>query len=276
MRMSISTWVYDKLPVETAMTKLAAAGFRILEVYSDLIHTDPRSFPENRLKEVREVADSLDLTLRTMHSPYTDLDLLSTDSSKREEAVMWACRSLEYSRKLGCEFMVLHLGARESAEVNRTLKAIRKRALEVMKRISRKAEDLGVKILLENLTQREKRRYSSHIEDLIEVIVNTNPDSVRICMDTSHTIISGLDLYQELGRAASLLDSLHISEPDGERDSHDLPLKRGVVNWEKFYEKLKEVGYNGPFNLEVYGGNDPDSIVEGAKTLPKELTFLEC
>ena len=119
--MGISTWVYEKLQVESALRKLAAAGFKTLELYCDLTHIDPRIFPKDRLEEVRELADSLNLNLRTMHSPYNNLDLMSVEASKRDEAVTWAYRSLEYAQSLDCRFMVLHLGLRESAEVKGSL-----------------------------------------------------------------------------------------------------------------------------------------------------------
>ena len=43
---------------------------------------------------------------------------------------------------------------------------------------------------------------------------------------------------------------LHVHDNRFGRDSHDLPYF-GSADWDSFYEGLKEVGYDGVFNLET-------------------------
>jgi sugar phosphate isomerase/epimerase len=275
MKIGISTWVYERLPIEDALTKLANVGFRIVELWGDRVQLDPRFFPENKLGKVAELGNSLQIEFHSFHSPFTNIDLGSASEHERKNSIHWTLKSLEYCRALGCSHMVLHPGARTSMEIKGDSSEIKGRIVSVLREVSSTAEDYGIRLLLENMMQYEIRRYGSSTRDLLEIILEVNSDSLGICLDTGHAIMSKLNVHDEVKIADGLLYSIHANENDGSSDAHLLPLNMKTIDWRLFLKKLSAIRYSGPFMLEVYGGESPSSVVNEARLLPQKLEFLE-
>ena len=51
----------------------------------------------------------------------------------------------------------------------------------------------------------------------------------------------------------SRLHALHIADNEGERDQHMMPYGRGNVDFECVIRALREINYEGLFNLEIPG-----------------------
>ncbi len=275
MKLGISTWVYQRLPIEDALTKLANDDFKIVELWGDMVQLDPRAFPENRLGKVTELGNSLQIEFHSFHSPFTNIDLGGTSEYERKNSVHWTLKALEYCRALGCPYLVLHPGARTSMEIKGDLSEIKGRIVSTLKAVSSIAKNYGIRLLLENMMQYGLRRYGSSVQDLIEIIHEVDPDNLGVCLDTGHTLLSKLNVYDEVKIADKFLYSIHANENDGNSDAHSLPLNMKTIDWKLFLKKLSAIRYSGPFMLEVYGGESPSSIVNEAKLLPQKLTLLE-
>jgi len=275
MKIGISTWVYERLPIENALTKLANDGFKIFELWGDMVQMDPRVFPENRLGKIAELGNSLQIEFHSFHSPFTNIDLGSASEHERENSVHWTLRALEYCRALGCSRLVLHPGARASMEVKGDLDDVKNRIVDSLKAVSSVAKNYGVGLLLENMMPYGLRRYGSSVQDLLEIIHEVNSDFLGVCLDTGHTIMSKLNVYDEVKIADEFLYSIHANENDGNRDAHLVPLNREAIDWKLFLKKLRAIRYSGPFMVEVRGGEKPSSVVNEAKLLPQKLELLE-
>lgn len=275
MKIGISTWIYERLPIEDALTKLANDGFKIVELWGDMVQMDPRGFPENRLGKIAELGKSLQIEFHSFHSPFTNIDLGSASEHERENSVHWTLKALEYCRALGCPYLVLHPGARASMEIKEDLDDVKNRIVSALKAVSSIAKDYGVRLLLENMTQYGLRRYGSSAQDLLEIIQELNPDNLGICLDTGHALMSKLNVYDEVKIADEFLYSIHANENDGKSDAHLVPLNREAIDWKLFIKKLSAIRYSGPFMLEVYGGESPFSVMNEVKLLPQKLGLLE-
>ncbi|MEM3693945.1 MAG: sugar phosphate isomerase/epimerase family protein [Candidatus Bathyarchaeia archaeon] len=284
MRLGISTWVYAKYRIEESLRRLAGMGFKVLELWADQVQLDPRVFPKESLDDLRRLGHDLGLTFQSLHAPFSGLDVASPYDTKRGESIQWVLKAFEYASKLGCPFVVVHPGSAESMAMAEGKEKVRgeEGVLEAKERLSKALEYLGreawrlnIKVLLENMTQRDGRRYGSRISDLLEVIEVLGKEGYGICLDPGHTIISRLDVYDELRRAGGLLHSIHANDNDGIKDLHLLPMEREAsIDWLRFLKVLRGIGYKGAFMLEVYGGDNPDRIAEGARALCQRLPGL--
>ncbi|MEM2905686.1 MAG: sugar phosphate isomerase/epimerase family protein [Candidatus Bathyarchaeia archaeon] len=278
MRLGISTWVYFSHPVDEAVLRLARRGFRVLELWADQSQLDPRLFPEAELSRVRELGARLGLTFYSFHAPFSGLDLASPKEEKREESVRVVVKASEYAAKLGCRFTVVHPGSSESMTVtgDAAEAEARGRLLEALSRLGEGAERHGVKVLLENMTERNGRRYGSRIKDLRETVKALGRGGFGLSLDPGHTVLSRLGVYDELRETEGLLMSLHANDNDGLKDLHLVPMKtEASIDWRRFLGVLEETGYSGPFMLEVYGGDTPDQVVEDARALCEKLPGLQ-
>jgi sugar phosphate isomerase/epimerase len=283
MKLGISTWVYAKHTIEDSLLRLAGAGFRALELWADQVQLDPRVFPKGSLNNLIRLREDLGLVFQSLHAPFSGLDLASPYDAKREGSLQWVLRSFEYASELGCPFVVVHPGSAESMVVpegegkkdQEGIYEARERLLKALEYLGAEARRLGIKILLENMTQRNGRRYGSKIDDLVEIIEALDNEEFGLCLDPGHTIISGLDVYEELRRADGLLLSIHANDNDGVKDLHLLPMERETsIDWRRFLKVLEGIKYRGVFMLEVYGGDDPDRVADGARALCEKLPGL--
>ncbi|MBS7609080.1 sugar phosphate isomerase/epimerase [Candidatus Bathyarchaeota archaeon] len=285
MRLGISTWVYAKYRIEDSLRRLAGMGFKVLELWADQVQLDPRVFPEDSLDDLKKLSEDLGLTFQSLHAPFSGLDVASPYDAKRDNSIQWVLRAFEYASRLGCAFVVVHPGSAESMvmvegkEKGRGEEGIleaKERLSKALEYLGREAWRLNIKVLLENMTQRNGRRYGSRISDLVEVIDALGKEEFGICLDPGHTVISRLDVYDELRMASELLLSIHANDNDGLKDLHLLPMEREAsINWLRFLKVLRSIGYKGAFMLEVYGGDNPDRIAEGARALCERLPGLE-
>ena len=76
-------------------------------------------------------------------------------------------------------------------------------------------------------------------------------------------------LMKKLGRK---LTTLHISGYYGVDERHQVPGK-GVLDWQIYMKTLDEIGYDGPFNFEIYFRNG-ESIKERLKIIDSAYSFL--
>jgi sugar phosphate isomerase/epimerase len=275
MKIGISTWIYQRLPIEDALTKLANDGFKIVELWGDVVQLDPRVFPENRLGKIAELGNSLQIESPSLHSLFTNIDLGSTSEHERKNSVHWTLKALEYCRTLGCPYLVLHPGARTSMEIKGDLADIKSRIVDSIKAVSSTAKNYGIRLLLENMMQYELRRYGSSVQDLLEIIHEVNPDNLGVCLDTGHALLSKLNVYDEIKIADEFLYSIHANENDGNSDAHLVPSNIETIDWKLFLKKLSAIKYSGPFMVEAYQGENPSSVVNEVKLLPQKLTLLE-
>jgi sugar phosphate isomerase/epimerase len=275
LRLGISTWVYANSPVEKALSRLAGKGFRVFELWADQSQLDPRLFPKEGLDCLHESRESLGLIFHSLHTPFTGLDIASPDMSRREESIRWVLKAVEYAAELGCPFAVVHPGSGASTVVRDDASEVKDRLVDALRCIGEEAKFHGVRVLLENMSQGQGRRYGSRVSDLMETIEPLGRDEFGLCLDPGHTILSGLNVYEELRQADGLLLSLHVNDNDGLKDLHLVPLApKTSVDWRRFLSVLKDIDYCGPFMLEVYGGDGSDEVVEAAKVLRERFPGL--
>jgi len=118
-------------------------------------------------------------------------------------------------------------------------------------RAVRRAEELGVRIALEN-TEGEQTLFA-----LLDAFGDSG--AVGFCFDSGHEMCynGGQDLLSRLGRhliATHFNDNLGVSSPDGVTtwtdDLHLLPFD-GIAKWERIAKSLDEIGYDGPMTFEL-------------------------
>lgn len=117
------------------------------------------------------------------------------------------------------------------------------------------AEKYDVKIAAENLfdIKDAARHYCAEPEKLKAIVDSVNSPRLGVCIDTGHAFLSGYEPHIFTDLFKEKVYALHIHDNNGFSDQHNLP-PFGNINWEKFMQSLKNIGYEGFFNYEVHGG----------------------
>jgi sugar phosphate isomerase/epimerase len=66
--------------------------------------------------------------------------------------------------------------------------------------------------------------------------------------------VTKLDMAQAIHECGARLLATHISDNDGSGDQHKMPFG-GNIGWRGLVSALKDIGYDGLFNLEIPGEN---------------------
>jgi len=245
MEIGVWTGLYNDLDIETTVRHLAEIGW--FHVEFDVVHIVEATKREwrEKLKSLRELCQSLGVKAWQMHF--------------HAEHIENAHRWMEYCQILEVPYLVFHtIGPR----VNRSLKEIKKTIelnVETFKEIVKFAEDLGVKVALENAGSLRQ------VSDLKEIINGAGSPFIGICLDTSHANMDGLDLEETIYECGRLLWATHISDNDGTGDQHRIPYNASYwgkpINWIKVARALRKINYQNLFMMEILG--------EGIQMVPK-------
>ena len=223
-----------------ALEMLAEAGFDCVE-YND--QSSPQFFraSDAEMAQVRRKAEELGIELWSAHSPCGDYDLTSLDDEKYAEALAVHLRSVAALSVAGVKHFVVHQVGGPVAEWPQRFG----RSAEAVGALCEAGERRDVKILIENFTG-----YGSR--ELLQLIDAVRSPQLGIVFDVGHAHRGVLPLASEVRLCGEHLTSLHVHDNHGPTagDEH-LPPTWGTVNWREFLDALADVGYAGPFLMEV-------------------------
>ena len=133
--------------------------------------------------------------------------------------------------------------------------------LDMLGKLTQRAEALGVKLLLEPVN-----RYETHVAntladaaDYIEVV---GSDALRITADFFHMNIEETDMAESIRQYGHLIGHVHMV------DSNRFLPGQGHTDFSAAMKALKEVGYAGNLSLECFARGEPEVV------LPESVAFM--
>ncbi|MBR2615446.1 MAG: sugar phosphate isomerase/epimerase [Clostridia bacterium] len=154
---------------------------------------------------------------------------------------------------LGVQNAVLHLSGDGEADDE----ARHQKILPILSELVSFAEGSGVCLCIENLY---KNTDTVTVEGILRYLDETPSEHLGICLDTGHLHLAnarGLCTQSQrdfILRAGNRLKALHIANNDGSRDQHLLPFNGSrSIHWDEVLAALRQIGYQGIFNLEIGG-----------------------
>ena len=85
------------------------------------------------------------------------------------------------------------------------------------------------------------------------MIERVGSKQLGICLDTGHLNLTVKGHRDFILKAGARLKALHIADNDGVTDQHRMPFNYGTVDFYEVVRALREIGYEGIFNLEISG-----------------------
>ncbi len=150
-------------------------------------------------------------------------------------------------RKLDCDIAVVHLPYRPPTRgegTPRYVEALRRASMEAVGMLVRLGEEHGVRVAVEN---RLERAYGYVPADLLEVVRETG---AYMCLDVGHANVNGVDILEAAAAMPGRVATVHVHDNDGRTDQH-LPPLLGTVDWGRLLTVMGELGYGGPYVMEV-------------------------
>ncbi len=237
---SSHVWFPDQT-IHEALPVLHDAGITYLE-YNDQTLPAYKDLTQSEAADIRRRTDDLGLILWSAHSPCLEGDLSAIDAKERRAAVELHLRCIERLGWLGIPNFVVHQVAGSGDEIPVKTPY----GIESIVELCEAGEECGVRILVENFVNFDSGRCRQFVE-------GTAQDNIGIVCDIGHAHHTPLDAADEVGVCGDMLTSLHVHDNHGPAtgDEH-LPPGLGTVDWPRVLRALEEVGYEGPFMMEVF------------------------
>lgn len=229
---------------------------------------------EEHFYNVRKTAEKYDLEIGQTHGRC--VTYLPADEARRDWTHQVCEKDLKATAILGAPSCVIHFinttrWGKQPPEVMRSV------SNEMFKNIIPYAERYKVNIALETFGaaringDRIRDFFADPTEFLWQFDQMDTPYKT-MCLDTGHTheaesfwVPPPEEYIRLLGKDLTLL---HLHDNSGHWDDHQLP-GQGNIQWEKVFDALDEVGYQGNYNLELalkrYGDSLEDFLYFAGK-----------
>ena len=264
MAFKTSVWsdFFGEFSLEQAVEAFIAAGFRATEL--SLVHLNKLKTRSDRA-QLKRWLDAQGFAVPQGHLSFKGglCDAALVEEQKRE---------LDLFAEMGIRCAVLHFNGGNDLEPQERMQ----RRLESVRILRDHSKDSGVTICLENLGSVPE----THTVQQINAIIDTLGGGMGICLDTGHLhLTNGRGETQQSHRefilgAGERLKAMHITENNGKNDVHQMPYSaRTGICWPEVVRAVREIGYNGLFNLEILGENKCPLPIRRAKLrFIKEMT----
>lgn len=249
-------------PIPRVMRMLKEIGFEALDINFCL-----QDFPgyilsgdgwEDRVAEIGEVAEALELEVFQSHLPFVSGFAMSLNPRFREtgyedyfrECIRRACIA---SGQLRVRWAVAHpLSFPElNYERRASLEANRRFYDPYVELCIRKGTGFAFENALPDLNRNQPTRYCQHYEELMELVDSYADPMVGICWDTGHANQMKLNQRRAIEVMGGRIKCLHLNDNHyGTRDEHLLPFM-GDVDWDGVVQALVDTGYAGTLNYET-------------------------
>jgi len=238
------------------MLERIAPHFPVWEIIGEHKH-----FLPDIKNTVIESLSSYDIELQ-LHLPFSDINLASVIPRARILALDLVMDSMLVGSEIGITSMTLHPGSLSSIDWRN-----RKWALDTsrasMEEICSRAEDLGVRINLENMPY-GKWMLGHSLEELKYLSEGFEPENWGICYDIGHGFISGEG--DEFLKVPHSITNIHAHDNCGQEDSHLVPGK-GNIDFRKIAKALAGTGCE----TVIFEANSLEEGIDGKKLL--EMIF---
>jgi sugar phosphate isomerase/epimerase len=240
--------MYAELSLHEAVRTLHDQGWRAFEASTEhLVQIERSESPNVLIAQTRQCLAVLDLSMPQAHA-FLRADVAAPDEDRRQQDIDRLAHHIEIASQLGVRHVVIHPGGpyvpMTRADRDRML------ALNVtaFRRLGDLAGERGMRIGLENLTVRAV----SAPYEVLDLVSAIDHPAIGITLDTSHANVMGLDIPTVIREFGPYLIATHISDNDGSGDQHLTP-GNGSIDWPPVMHALRQVGYDGLFNLEIPG-----------------------
>lgn len=234
----LSTHLFLNQRLHPGLLELAGrSGAQAIEVFAARQHFDYTS-----REHVRELCDwfkSNPVQPFSMHAPmFPDYEMgragapavnvIHPEKARRIDAMDEIKRALEAAEHIPFRHLIVHLGEREDGWSQRTMEY----SLTALEHLGAFARPLGVKVLVENLTNQ-----ATTPEHLISILDIGHLDNIGVCLDLGHANMT-VGIPEAISVLGARILSMHVHDNHGMKDEHLWP-GDGSIDWAMTTKMLK-------------------------------------
>jgi sugar phosphate isomerase/epimerase len=283
MTIYISTGGFNTSKVEDISSNFLNIGIDNIELSGTIYHP-------NIIENLRNLKDKINFQIHNYFPPHKVPFVMNIASEDKEISKLTLDHinyALESCQKLNSKYYSFHAGFLCDIKTHELGKKIKKKILqdrtksidlflERILKISNKASELGIEIMIENNVISKNNLLEFEMNPLLMCdldecifIINNSPKNVKLLLDVAHLKVSSNSLKFDpvyfLKNCNEITGGYHLSDNNGLSDTND-PFTEFAWFWDYI---RKDLNY---YSIEVYNQNN-DQIMFLKKLTEKKLNF---
>jgi len=248
---------------EAAIERLAASGYRTVQLMATPPHFDPWIKDAARTRRIRSLIERYGLTLLALDLASSDINLASPAPHVVDFAVEAYAATIDRAAELGARWICVGSGRRHAllAKANaRLMPGFR----EAFARIHEKAQRSGIPVILENHPQ----GLLASADDIVRFLDAEGYDDMPVIYDVANAVAIGEDPIHGLKSLWPRLGIVHLSDCPKGQWRHD-PIGSGEIDFAAIAALLREQDYPGKIILEILSDRPLDDLNAGVAALQR-------
>jgi hydroxypyruvate isomerase len=251
-KLSVMLWtVYEKLPFDQRIEKVAEAGYHALELVNEYKNFTKEDYARFRTKK-RELHLTVDATSGISHS--------LCDSSQRDAFLDEVRAKLPVLEELESNKLIILSGDKVPGQ---SPQQMHDNCIESLKRAAEIAAAKNVGLLLENIDPEENPKYFlTSVSEGFEIVRSVGAPNVEFLYDFFHDQIAEGNLLAKLEKNLDLIGVVHIADVPGRHDPGT-----GEINYPNIFRKLGQLGFNGYVAMEFIPEGETVAALRAAREM---------
>jgi sugar phosphate isomerase/epimerase len=248
-----STNAYVKYPVKESLERIAALGFAGVEIMCDRPHLYPPDFDSAALADLKTVLDAHQLQITNLNSftlfAVGDTYLpswIEPEAERRAMRVRHTLECLEVARVLGARNISIPPGG--PLEKGMTRQEAFRHFFDGLEQVLPTAEELSIKVLVEpepDLLMERTTEFKPFIRAMQSPMIGLN-------FDIGHFYCAGEDPAEAMEELFEWIGHMHVEDIAASRRHNHLIAGLGAIDFEKVFQTMGRLGYDGDISLELY------------------------
>jgi sugar phosphate isomerase/epimerase len=277
MKLAFSSNAYLNFSIESAVARIAALGYRGIELMADVPHAWPAKLLEERKQAIRDSLAKHKLTISNINAfmmnavsdprqPYWHPSWIEPDPHYRAIRREHTKRSLQLAKELGAPHITTEPGG--PLAPGQTWQAAADVFYEELMPCIEVAERLEVGLLIEPEPELLIEKFDQYLEFMNRI------DSKRVGLnfDVGHAYCVGEDPQDWVAKMQGHTVHYHLEDIAATRVHAHLVPGRGVIDFPATIAAIRETGYDGWLTVELYPYiENPDDAAREAKAFLSRL-----
>jgi sugar phosphate isomerase/epimerase len=271
MQLAFSTNAYLNYSFPEAVRRLAALGYRGVEVMADVPHAWPAFLLEEQKQALRDALAQSGLAISNvnafmMHAVndarqrYWHPSWIEPDRHYRQIRIDHTRRALTLARELGARCITTEPGG--PVEPGGSWQKALALFVEGLKPVAEHAEKEGVLLLVEP----EPGLLVETMDQFLELIQHVDSPAVGLNFDVGHAFCVGDDPATTIPRVAKWIRHFHLEDIAATRVHQHLIPGTGAIDFAATLRAIRGIGYDGWLTVELYPyAEDPDGAARRAR-----------
>ncbi len=270
-RLAFSTNAYLKFSFSEAARRLAAIGYRGIEIMADVPHAWPACLLEEQKQAIRQILSDQRLAISNVNAfmmnaisdarqRYWHPSWIEPDRHYRQIRIDHTRRSLTLARELGAACITTEPGG--PVEAGSSWSKALQLFVEGLRPVAEHAEQEGVLLLIEP----EPGLLIETADQFLELMQHIDSPAVGLNFDIGHSYCVGDEPAPTIQRLAPYIRHFHLEDIAATRVHHHLIPGDGAIDFTSTFQAIQEIGYQGWITIELYPYvDDPDHAARTAR-----------